>query len=555
MPLITGTAGADSMTSPAGADSISAGAGNDVITWSGSLSSNAGSDTIDGGAGTDTLNFGESANTRTVSVTGLGGHFQITDAPPATGGPVAMATLVGGGGSTPAPFTTVSVSNVEALNLTVAAGNQVTFNDMADSDLATTVQANRVFGATAGETFRFNASPQGEEMTLFSPTNGPATTLGVGEDFGPHASDPNCATTALINLIPNDFVVLAGGAGNDTLSAAGLQVSASSPHILLDGGAGNDQIIIAGGITAHGGDGDDTFSWMGNLSGQATLDGGAGNDSLAVTMQGLGIAGPATVQLSSVSGQLLVQVPGGVAGATATSIETVNITAPTPDPDTTIIIGDLTGSGVHQVNLTFNPSGPTGPITAALVSGTAGADTISAQSGVSDNLVIAGLPEAVTVSNQGGENVVSINGGDGNDSITGPSLGSNVSNIALLGGAGNDTLVGGGNLEPDTLAGGDGNDVLRGGSGTDIFDFNAHDTGHDLVQGFHASGTAVDAMDAIELDGFGFRNAHDFQAFVAHNLISDGGGGTIIISDTGVVIADIQHVAPNQFSSGNFIFH
>ena len=35
MSLITGTAGADNITSPNGADSISAGAGNDTISWSG----------------------------------------------------------------------------------------------------------------------------------------------------------------------------------------------------------------------------------------------------------------------------------------------------------------------------------------------------------------------------------------------------------------------------------------------------------------------------------------------------------------------------------------
>ena len=227
------------------------------------------------------------------------------------------------------------------------------------------------------------------------------------------------------------------------------------------GGDGNDSISTAGGhgtgptglqlVTLYGGTGDDILAAATGLSG--VLTGGPGNDDLvgngslrgfgAITADYGGAPGPVTVTL----GTLGSATDSGTCSGTCT--------------------------GTDRLDNIFN------------VTGSAFADTLTGDSGANwiTGDPLNALGGADTIAGLAGDD--SLSGGGGNDTISGAS-----GNDALYGDGGNDGLSGGnGN---DALTGDStvaaGNDQLAGDSGNDTL---APERGDDVVSGGDGSGDAV----------------------------------------------------------------
>jgi Ca2+-binding RTX toxin-like protein len=150
-------------------------------------------------------------------------------------------------------------------------------------------------------------------------------------------------------------------------------------------------------------------------------------------------------------------------------METVNIAAVSGADN--ITVGDMTGTGVKQVNIDLAGSagGNTGDglTDTVVINGTAGSDviTLSMRDGA---LVVGGLSEEVVIKNFDPNDAIHIAGLGGDDVIDASALGAGGPQITLDGGEGDDVLIGSAGNE--TLLGAGGDDVLRGNGGVDVLD-------------------------------------------------------------------------------------
>jgi Ca2+-binding RTX toxin-like protein len=221
--------------------------------------------------------------------------------------------------------------------------------------------------------------------------------------------------------------VLSGGAGNDRIQSfvggfvGGVVGNAIVGNMVMEGGAGDDFLDSGfGNDIMDGGDGNDTLRWLpGTLN--DVFDGGGGNDTAVVVGNDNNQGDAFQLGKGSAPGRALFQrtnlVPFSIDMG---SIE--NVVMRTQSGDDTVIVGDMTGTGVRTV----------------AADGGVGNDTLNALQQVARNVSLLLL------------------GGDGDDTLTG-----GAGNDVLDGGAGNDTLSGGAGA--DVLVGGDGDDTLDGG--------------------------------------------------------------------------------------------
>lgn len=249
---IDGGAGNDTITGGDGNDTLLGGDGNDVIiggrgndtaqlgagdntfVWN----PGDGSDVVEGQAGTDTLVFNGSNVSEKISIS-------------ANHGRVGLVRDVGN--------ITMDLNGVEHIQLNALGGaDNITVNDLSGTgvtqvaiDLASPPGSG--MGDLAADTVTVNATKY-DDVIAVQGQGGSLTVAGLSELVTISGSE---ATDAL---------VVAGGAGNDTLSAALL--AAGNTTLTLDGGAGNDTIIGSQGADILlGGDGNDTVT------------GGRGNDT------------------------------------------------------------------------------------------------------------------------------------------------------------------------------------------------------------------------------------------------------------------------------------
>jgi Ca2+-binding RTX toxin-like protein len=219
-----------------------------------------------------------------------------------------------------------------------------------------------------------------------------------------------------------------GGAGNDTISAAGTDDT-------LIGGTGNDILRGNGGNdTLDGGDDDDV------------LDGGAGNDTLR---GGLG----SDTLLGGSGNDILDGADGADTLLGSFGNDTLNGGA----GDDTLDGGldDDTLDGGDGSDMVLGGSGNN------VLRGGAGNDTLIALSG-NDQLFGEGGDDTIYAGS--GNDLV--DGGAGNDTALGEA-----GDDTILGGDGDDSLDGGDGI--DALGGGAGNDLLVGGAGADGLDGGA----------------------------------------------------------------------------------
>ncbi len=345
-----------------------------------------------------------------------------------------------------------------------------------------TVQVN---GGNGAETF--TATPNGSRVRFDRTTPAPfSLDIGSSENLVLNMNGGDDTFTGSNGLAPLISLTVDGGAGNDTITGG-------DGNDTLLGGDGNDLLIGGRGAdTMLGGAGDDTFVWNPG-DGSDTLEGQAGND----TLQFNGANVNENVNISA-NGQR-VRFTRDVANIVMDVNGTENINFKALGGADNITVGDLTGTGVTNVNLDLGSSAGGGDAAAdtVIVNGTNYADNVQV-SGAATSYAVTGLAATVNVANSEGANdSLAVNLLGGNDTLSAAALPSGITNLTvdagvgddfLTGSQGNDLLLGGDGL--DVLIGGRGNDTMFGGAGNDTFTWNPGD-GSDIVEGQDDSDTML----------------------------------------------------------------
>jgi Ca2+-binding RTX toxin-like protein len=502
---LIGGDGNDIVDGGRGNDTALLGAGDDTFIWD----PGDGSDVVEGQDGTDTLIFMGSNVAEKISIS-------------ANHGRVSLVRDVGA--------VTMDLNGIEQIKLNALGGaDNITVNDLSGTgvtqvaiDLASTPQTGA--GDGAADTVTVNAT-KNDDVIAVQGQNGSLTVGGLPEAIAISGSE---ATDAL---------VVAGGAGNDTLSAATLP--AGSTTLTLDGGAGNDTIIgsqgddmllggdgndtVTGGRgndTALLGNGNDTFIWNpGDAS--DTVEGQAGTDTLvfngANIAENMDIsANGQRVRLSRDVGNVTMDLDG---------IETIKVN--TLGGADNITVNDLTGTAAKQVNIDLSsPAGSgqgDGAADHVTVNGTTGDDSINVASSGS-SVVVNGLAAKVTLAGaEGTLDSLTVNGLGGNDIINASALKAGQINLTINGGTGDDRITG--SQGDDVVNGGQGSDTALLGAGNDTFVWNPGD-GSDAVDGQAGSDTLL----------FNGSNA-------AEKIdISANGSHARLVRDVGAVAMDLNHI-------------
>jgi len=425
------------------------GAGNDVLTGG------SGADQLFGGAGNDTL-------------LGKGGNDLLF-------GGDGNDTLIGGTGDD---------------QVFGEAGNdRMIWNPGDGTDLfegGDGVDTAEVNGGNGAETFSIIANGTRVRFDRLGPAPF-SLDIGTTENLVLNMNGGDDTFTAGNGLAPLINLTVDGGAGNDTITGG-------DGNDTLLGGDGND--VIAGGRgndTAQLGAGDDTFVWNPG-DGSDVVEGQDGTDTLVFN----GANVNETMSISANGSRVRFTRDIGAVTMDLNGIEHIQLSA--RGGADTIVVGDLTGTGVTQVaiDLASIPGTGAGDLAAdsVTVNGTKGNDVIEVQS-QNGALVVTGLPEVVTVSGSESIDALIVSGGAGNDTLSAATLPADNVTLTLDGGAGNDTIIG--SQGADSLFGGDGNDIVTGGrgndtallgNGNDTFIWNPGD-GSDLVEGQAGTDTLV----------------------------------------------------------------
>ena len=349
------------------------------------------------------------------------------------------------------------------------------------------VDTAAVNGGNGGETFAITANGT---RVRFDRTDAAPFSLDIGttENLVINANGGNDTISAVGNLAALIKLTIDGGAGHDTI------LGGNGADTLL-GGDGNDFIDgQQGNDVALLGAGDDVFQWDPG-DGSDTVDGQAGADMLLFN----GSAAGETFDIAANGDR--VRLTRNVGNITMDLKGVENIYLRTLGASDNVVVNDLSGTGVTQVNLDLGGTiGGTAGDAAADTVTVMGRNTISDTiqvSGSGTSVSVAGLPAVVRMTAvEGANDVLVVNGLGGDDLITAAGLVAGVvkltidggnGNDAIFGSAGNDTLIGGaGN---DFVAGGRGNDTALLGAGDDLFQWNPGD-GNDTIEG----GDGVDKM-------------------------------------------------------------
>src|SRR6516225_8980035 len=451
---LLGGDGNDLITGGRGNDTALLGAGDDTFVWN----PGDGSDVVEGQDGTDTLVFNGSNVSEKINIS-------------ANHGRVSLVRDVGN--------VTMDLNGVEHIQLNaLGSADNITVNDLSGTgvtqvaiDLASPPGSG--VGDGAADTVTVNATKY-DDVIAVQGQNGSLTVTGLPEAITISGSEST------------DTLVVAGGAGNDTLSAATLP--AGNTTLTLDGGSGNDTIIgsqgddillggdgndtVTGGRgndTALLGNGNDTFIWNPG-DGSDTVEGQAGTDTLV--FNGANINERMDISANGERARLTRDV--GNITMDLNGVERIQINA--LGGADSITVNDLTGTDVTRVALDL--SAPTGsgqgdgqPDT-VIVNGTAGDDQIKVvSSGAS--VVVNGLAAQVTIAGaEGGKDSLVINGLAGNDTINASALNAGQISLTIIGGAGNDVALLGAGDDTFIWNPGDASDTVEGQAGTDTLQFN-----------------------------------------------------------------------------------
>jgi len=437
--MLIGGDGTDSVVGGRGNDVALLGAGNDVFRWN----PGDGSDIVEGENGTDTMLFFGANIDETINIVANGSRALFTR-------DVANITM--------------DLNGVEHVDFHALGGiDKITVGDLSGTDVD---QVNLDLSGPAG-------TPDGAVDTIAVSATLGADVFGVRSDASGVTVFGLEATTKMSFADATDQLTLNGQGGDDTIDASGL--AAGALQLTINGGLGIDTIsgsqgddLINGGDgndVARMGAGNDTFVWNPGDDND-TVDGQAGSDTLLFN----GAVINETVNIFANGSHATLTRDIANVTMDMNSVETVTFNA--RGGADTINIGDMTGTGVEQINLDLaavpGDTAPDGAADTITIDGTGGDDVISL-SLVNGSLVIDGLASRVVIDHfDFNVDTIRINGLGGDDVIEASGVGLGGPHLVLDGGEGADILIG--SVGNDTLLGGAGDDVLIGGGGNDVLD-------------------------------------------------------------------------------------
>jgi Ca2+-binding RTX toxin-like protein len=377
----------------------------------------------------------------------------------------------------------------------------------------------------------FTIAPNGTRVRFDRTDPAPfSLDIGTTESLVLHAGGGDDIITASNGLASLISLTLDGGAGNDTI------IGGDGADQLI-GGAGND--VVTGGRgndTASLGDGDDTFIWNPG-DGSDTVVGGIGVDTLEFN----GANVNETINIAKNGAGVTFTRDVGNVTMTLSQIQKIEFTA--RGGADTVTIGDLTGTGVSEVDvdLASTPgSGIGDEADDTVIANDTGKNDAITIAGSGGSVSVTGLPTAVNINGaEGANDRLLVNALGGNDTINAAGLAAGAIGLTIGGGAGNDTITG--SQGADVLLGGEGADKVIGGrgddnaflgSGDDTFTWNPGD-GSDIVEG-------QDGVDTLLFNG----------ANVNENIdISANGSRVRFTRDVANIVMDLNGVEHLQFNA------
>jgi Ca2+-binding RTX toxin-like protein len=315
------------------------------------------------------------------------------------------------------------------------------------------------------------------------------------------------------------------GGGNDGFVASGL--AADVVHLTVVGGAGADLMI--------GSQGNDTFVWNPG-DGNDSIEGQAGADNLL--FNGANIS--ESVDISANGSRALFT--RDIAGITMDLNDVERIDFNALGGADNVVVNDLSGTDVKQVNVNLAATGGGGDGSADVVTVNASTgDDVAVIAGDAGGISVQGLAAQVSVTGaEGGLDRLHVNGGAGDDVIDASGVAAGSIGLVLDGGEGNDVIIG--SAGDDVLIGGPGDDVIIGNGGNDtIIAAPGADT---VIQGFQAGAGAGDVIDLRGIAG-----AQDFAWVVAHASDIDGNA----VLDLGDEHVTLENVSVASLHSDDFL--
>lgn len=266
----------------------------------------------------------------------------------------------------------------------------------------------------------------------------------------------------------NDRLTLNGQGGDDVLNAASLE--ADGIQLTMNGGLGADVFfgsegndLVSGGDgndAAFLGAGDDVFVWNPGDDNDI-LEGQAGFDKML--FNGANIAEKITI--SANGGRVLFFRDVASVTMDLNDVEGIDFNA--LGGADTVVVNDLSGTDVTEINLNLSAAGGSGDAQAdtVIVNGTSG-DDVAVVAGDAAGVSVLGLSARVNITgSEAANDRLTVNALAGDDVVEASGLAAGAIRLTADGGAGNDVLIG--SEGDDTLLGGDGDDVLIGGPGLD----------------------------------------------------------------------------------------
>jgi Ca2+-binding RTX toxin-like protein len=216
--LLRGGADSDELTGGRGIDRVLGDAGEDLVVWN----EGEGSDTIDGGADTDTLEFNASADGDSITV---GPHDGF-----------AGRVLIRRENETSPPVE-LDVATTESVHVNPGTGeDQITVDDLAGKGVA-------------GVFIDLGLADGTGDLVIVNGTDTPDVIQVVPLLSSVQVTGLATPVTILRAEVANDFVIVEGLGGDDTLSGGDL---AALIQLTLDGGERHDRRQRGRGLRTHG---------------------------------------------------------------------------------------------------------------------------------------------------------------------------------------------------------------------------------------------------------------------------------------------------------------
>lgn len=522
---IFGGEGNDFVSGEQGNDYVLLGAGDDVFQWD----PGDGSDVVEGQDGHDTLNFNGSNANEIFDLSANGRRLRLTRN---------VANIV------------MDVSGTEYVRLNAMGGaDNVTVNDLSrtgvvDVDLilgANDAQVDQVVLFTTNKSEHILINGQSGNVGV---TGGPVVltvrnaeandALRINSAGGNDQIDASALAAGVIGLtidagVGNDSIV--GSAGNDTILAGDGKDS-------VNAGAGNDLVLL--------GAGNDSFVWNPG-DGSDIVDGQDGTDTLTFN----GSASNETFDLAALGSSLRLFRSVGNIQMQIGGTEKINLLAGAGTD--TIVVGDLSGTGVAEVNIDLGGTNgsPDDQQDQVVVNGTNGIDNLTIGQSGNKVRVLGGSVNVHIHKADPTQDQLTVNGLGGDDVVDASALKAGLIKLQINGGLGDDVIRG--SKGDDVITGGDGNDHVFMGTGNDTFIWNPGDD-NDVVEGQAGYDRLVfngsNVSENFEISANGnrtrfFRNVAnvimDLNDVEGIDLNALGGSDVVVVNDlTGTDIVDLN---------------